>query len=414
MYIRKSIISFFALVLTGYLLLVAVYALPTAPMKRNVRESYELFRSEGAYRQLIKDWRSSQLDNFTDALILLNAESENQKSVWLEALDVKRQTAGSQSPVEDLVSIHSGENLNYTTASYARYWHGYLTYVKPLLMVFNYQQIRFVLMFIQIGLLFTVLYMMAIRNKVHYFLPLFLTYFFLNPLATALSLQFTPVYVLTMIEFIVILLFEDKYRQSKQLWFYHFFIVGCLTVYFDFLTYPIVTLGLPIIFLLSLYTDDLKDGMRGLFGSGISWGIGYSAMWSSKWIIATAVTGQNVFAQASDGIGMRMSFAKGDKVFGLLDVLRRNIDPNAFALQIILLLFFIFIIISFARKTFRADTRYIPIAGAALLPLVWYAALPNHSYIHSFMTYRDLSIFVFAISTIGMMALTGNKTIEKK
>ena len=65
-----------------------------------------------------------------------------------------------------------------------------------------------------------------------------------------------------------------------------FLIVGILTSYFDFLTYPVVTLGIPLCCYFLLESDRLWNNIKRLTGFSVSWAIGYAGMCAAKWVIA--------------------------------------------------------------------------------------------------------------------------------
>ena len=422
-HIKKYLITFLVLVLGGYLLLVIAYSLPTEKISENAAEAAMVFNNEGPYRQLnfgggrkeiysfmdsMQLSGNSTQDNFTDAIMLLNAEHPNDESVFVESLKVERVTSENQLPTDTLIALHTGAEQEYGTGSYARYWHGYLIFLKPLLLFFNYQQIRYFLSLIQLGLIAAVICLLAAKGKGVYCIPVVLAYFFLNPAVCSLSLQYTPVLVLTMTELLVILLNEERYEKNKRLWLYHFFIVGCLTSYFDFLTYPVVTLGVPVIFLLSQYEENWKEGLKELLGGCLLWGIGYVAMWAGKWALGSLITGQNVLEEAVHSISYRMS-AGADEVgaseIGRLDAIGRNLRANRFSLLLILAAFVVCFILSECRKTFRLQGKLIPTALAGLLPFGWYLVVSNHSVVHSWMTFRSLAVFVYALMTVAAMLL---------
>lgn len=334
--------------------------------------------------------------------MLLNAEYEGTEATWIEALNVTRLTAEEHNPAQTLVSLHTGETLDYKTLSYGRYWHGYLIYLKPLLIFFNYQQIRYILIFVQMSLVLGLLYLIGKKNKKGCFIPILSSIFFLNPVVCALSLQYTSVFVLTLLQIIVILIFEEKYKACMKLWLYHFYIVGCLTVYFDFLTYPLVTFGIPIAFMISQYTKDFKVGLKMLIGTGIFWLTGYGTMWMSKWLLGSLITGNNILASAVTSIEVRTSNTFNDVAFNAFDVIKANLDICQFTLQIFFLLFLICIIVGFILKSIRISLQIIPMLCIAILPFLWYVVLSNHSWLHPWMTYRELAISIYATMTICM------------
>ena len=63
------------------------------------------------------------------------------------------------------------------------------------------------------------------------------------------------------------------------------------------------------------------------------------------------------------------------------------------------------------KKRYSKDNKYnsdenkfipsllnsLPILAIGLMPFVWYFALTNHSYIHTFFTFRTLIVFWFAM-----------------
>ena len=427
--IKKYILSLLILILGGYLLLVFAYCLPTDTISDNVAEAALAFHQEGPYRQLnfgggrkgiYTFMESMQLsgnstqDNFTDAIMLLNAENTNVESAFTEALKVNRVTSGDQLPTDTLIALHTGEEQEYGVGSYARYWHGYLIFLKPLLLFFNYQQVRYLMSLVQLGLVAAVIWMLAARGKGAYCVPVVLTYFFLNPAVCSLSLQYNTVFVLTMTELVVILLRERRYAENRQMWLFHFFVTGCLTSYFDFLTYPVVTLGVPLVFLLSQYEESWKEGIRDMLGCCLLWGTGYVSMWAGKWAIGSLITGENVLGEAMGPIPYRMGSGAaelGITEFGRLGAIGRNFATNRFAMILILVAFAMCVAISMWKKTFYIGVRFIPVALSALLPFGWYLVVANHSVVHSWMTFRTLAVFVYALMTAGVMMLEKPKPV---
>lgn len=69
--------KFIAILAAGWLLglisLTLVYLLPTERMEQNVRSSMEVFYTESVYPQQVPGYKATQLDNETDAIMLLGA-----------------------------------------------------------------------------------------------------------------------------------------------------------------------------------------------------------------------------------------------------------------------------------------------------------------------------------------------------
>ena len=68
--LRNYIFILLISIFVGLAALFIVYLLPTDRMEANVRSSIDIFYTEGVYPQQAKGYKSSQLDNETDAIRL--------------------------------------------------------------------------------------------------------------------------------------------------------------------------------------------------------------------------------------------------------------------------------------------------------------------------------------------------------
>ncbi|MCM1540739.1 MAG: hypothetical protein NC121_05700 [Blautia sp.] len=269
--------------LTGYLLLVAAYLIPEEYMQENMIESAKNFEMN-TYPRLMGT-RNSQLDNFTDALMLLNASHvEEDESVFEQAVNVKRYGVVDRNPNESLINIYGEGGQEYEELSYARYWHGYLIFLKPLLALFEYGTIRYILMFVQLGLFVTLIVKLTTVDK-RMVIPTFMMWLFLNPVTIMLSLQFSTVIIITLMAMSAIVFGSEYLKEYRFVWNVFFFLVGGLTSYFDFLTYPLVSLGVPLTLWLFLNSDRIaggwnatKHGKVNLLGNGIPGYVGFEVV----------------------------------------------------------------------------------------------------------------------------------------
>ena len=125
--------------------------------------------------------------------------------------------------------------------SYARYWHGYLVFLRPLLFFMDYRGIRAL---INLGVVFTLLLITGtlIRQKRYcLILPFLCTALFLRPLAIAFSIQFSSVYYVMIFSLFLILVCRNQMEQDGR-YLYLFLINGMITAYLDLLTYPAAAL----------------------------------------------------------------------------------------------------------------------------------------------------------------------------
>ena len=99
-----SVGSLLAAILAGVVLLTAVYALPTRRMRHNVSISLPYLLAEGDRYQWAPYHNGTELDGFTDALMLSNAIFEGTGNPLQDALTNPRMefTPGDMVPVDSL------------------------------------------------------------------------------------------------------------------------------------------------------------------------------------------------------------------------------------------------------------------------------------------------------------------------
>ena len=292
----ESVALMLAFIAAGTLMLTAVYALPVGRMKSHIADSDELFNYEGIYPQIISGYKSSQLDNYTDGLMYATAIHPGSGNPLKDAMRNARYEYEDTNMVQSLNDyandVSAKEDQRYEI-SYPRYWHGYLVILKPLLLLFNVSEIRMINLVLQGGLLLLVLFLIRKRMGERWQIPVLLMAAVLNPIVLPLSLQFSWVYYIALAGSIVVL-WMKKRNPSRYLFL--FLSAGMLTSYLDLLTYPLITLGLPLV--LALLLENRMDWVGRLkltFGAIISWGAGYVAMWAGKWICAWLLGGINLF-----------------------------------------------------------------------------------------------------------------------
>ena len=222
--------------------------------------------------------------------------------------------------------------------------------------------------------------------------------------------------------------------------------VGVLTSYFDFLTYPIVTLGFPLcaFFLLNGNASAgkggnfrqsrqaakegipkgvgnggvLKDTVRRVVGYSICWGIGYAGMWAMKWIIADLTLHTGTIRDAvwsiigrTEAIGGRPRLNGGFYVIGLnlleYDHVIYPVMAGVIALASLAL------VVTACRKkgTAAVLTGLVPYLIIFCMPFVWIIVVQHHSALHARFTFRILAVAVLAVGCMGIKAL---ETMMKK
>lgn len=385
-------------ILCGTFLMEAIYLLPVQSMNRNMKESAETFQQEGTYPRVMSriGGKASQLDNFTDALMLLNAGYDGIESSNEKAMCVFRVNKIGSSPTDALIAYGNNEE-NLSAEEYPRYWHAYLLILKPLIAFFTYEQIRIINGMCQIILIGFFSYMMIKKKYGRYLAAFFSMYIFLNPFALIYSLQFSTVFYLFMIGMLAILLYHVKLKKNNR-YLYFFMVMGILTSYFDFLTYPLATFGMPIIMLqLVDFENNWRNKTKNILQYAFCWSFGYVGMWAGKWCVATLLLDQNIFMNAYAAIQSRTAMKTDTEELSIFLVIKNNIIAgNIFMIPTLVVIFY------YLKKLkinifFNMNKIYIPYIIIAICPLLWYFMATNHSHIHFWFTYRELSITIFSM-----------------
>lgn len=414
----KILILFFIFVLTGVVLLVAAYALPTDRMKKNVARSSALYDYEGVYPQIVNGYKSSQLDNYTDTLMLANAIYPRSSNVIREAMLVKKIEYVNLSMPLSLTSYANDVAGERYETNYPRYWHGYLIILKPLLYFFDVGDIRMINMIGQAIMIFAVIAQIMKRSggggRREYAIAFLMTILLLNPVAISLSFQCSWIFYIVLFALLVIWRGPSFLCGTNRFFYYLliFFVIGMAVSYFDLFTYPLVSLGLPLISILILERRvNWKSQMQLVILACITWGIGYVGMWGSKVIMGSVLTAGSITVDVLSRIVFYATAERNENI-PITESIYRSLKV---LLRWPYVLGFGGTFVYFIVEAYRRNRRFVW-KGRAALPYVPIMCLPllhmlvvKHVYFHYWFTYRELSITVFAGYSILLLCFAGKK-----
>lgn len=397
--------------LVGYLLLFIAYCLPAERLKQNVASGVDTLLVEGAQFEYAEGYKAAILDNTTDAIILGETvyPAEN---AFQDALSNPRLLyAGTNEPELSLMAyMKDNEKDERYVVTYPRYWHGYLVFTKLFFFFFDFADSRMFHLGLQV-VIFSCLICLLYRNKLQdYVLPLTAVFVLWNPASTGICIQYYACFYVTMFA-MMFLLWQWNWLMKDAFRCYIFFLmVGICTSYFDFLTYPIATLGLPLCIWI-IQSRPNKAHFRNLLANSVFWGMGYVGMWAEKWILASLVLKQNIIEDALANVMSRTSVSlppgsmeteQISRIGTVFTMVRTLIKwPYIFFLGIP---FICLLIYGIRKQCFTwnkmKNGQYLS-AGmlflVALYPLVWFFLTANHSFIHPRLVYRNMGVFVFAV-----------------
>lgn len=392
-----------AVLLAGIVLataaMLAVSALPVERIHENLSSDGPFMAKEGTYPKLVNGGYFSQLDNFTDAIILNEAIFDGPQGLMDRAMNVYHTEWDGVDKVScfNMASMGIG---NGQAVSYTRYWHGYLVLLKPLFMVFSYSQLRAVNGVCQLLLVcLAVLLLLRRRGLGRYALALVFVYLAMYPPALGSSLQFCPCFYIALLAVCALLRTPESAGPFRFRLI--FLLSGMATAFFDFLTYPLLTWGLPMTVYILLQKRRGWPMYVDLAAISLFWCAGYGGMWAGKWVVASLLTGANAFTSAFSTIEARTSLEAVDAPASLADVYVRQLSPlwqnTGFVLAAAAAV--AVYLVRGVRRGFRpllGMPALVPLVGVALAPFVWYTVAGAHSYIHFWFTFRTLGMTVFA------------------
>lgn len=377
--IFRYIRVFFILILLFSLGLILVDLFPNDYLEPQYSKSINQLESEEVYPNYLFSTDAAIMDNFTDMIMIKACRISDAYTNSIQAA--------------------FGNN------GYPRYWNGYLLFLRPTLSQFTYQQIRYINMFVLI-LCFCVCFS-GIHRKINIaaaigFAISIIACFFVF---IGESLQYFSVFILLFLVLIMIL-YNPKFQvlENSALLL---FAAGMMTNFFDMLTAPLLTLGIPLILILCLSAKNsesvsMSKQFSSIFTHSIAWCFGYAFCWIAKWTLGTLVLNENIFADALK-TGQLRTFGSESFPIDRLLMYKLNIETYYFSKghkPFVFIIAAITILIIFLFKYHIKNNIkkiIIPVLFIGIYPYIWFFVFANHSQQHYFYTYRIQAITLFAV-----------------
>lgn len=388
--IIRFVRCFFLLILLFSAGMILVCLIPNDALEPQFSKSVAQLEAEEVYPDYLFHSDASILDNFMDSIMV--------------------KTCSTSEAYENVFQAAFGNN------GYPRYWNGYLMFLRPVMTQFSYQQIRYLNMFLLLtGFCFC---FSGIHRKLNaaaaFGFAVSMIACFLVLIAE--SLQYFSVFMLLFVTVLLILYIPFFQKPSNAALL--LFAAGMFTNFIDMLTAPLLTLGIPLILIVCLNSQEkqqvtFREQLLLIIGNSLAWCFGYALCWISKWAIGTLVLGENVFEDALKTAQFRVG---GNETYPLDRALmfRLNINTYYFAkghkpafLILVCILFLAAILIRRRRESWA--NFLVPVLLVGTFPYIWFFVFSNHSQLHYFYTYRIQAISLFAV-----FAALGNAIDWKK
>lgn len=217
-----------------------------------------------------------------------------------------------------------------------------------------------------------------------------------------------------MISSIVLLLRLDKIKIFSLF----IFIVGCLTSIFDYLTVPLITIGmLSSIYLLKLLKEnkDWKYCFKFIIINSIIWLIGYLGTWLFKWVLYD-LTISSTKSMIDVGITQCLFRVQriSNTVYSEISVWNRILDfVSNMPLFILGTLMITILLRRFKYNIGVHNKSTFMFLLIAPMPIIWYIVLSNHTIVHFRFVYRHILLFMlgFLLFLNELLFNNLNKTI---
>ena len=278
--------------------------------------------------------------------------------------------------------IAPGDNIfeRAMVPEYGRYWHGYLVFLRPILMFFPYEEIKYIGLIIHIfGI--SIIYFSVKRISDFLAKGLVVSFFLYGWLTAWLSFQFYSTY------FIVYIAGSLATRIREETYPIFFFITGMIVAFLDLLSVPLLTLGIP---LLIIYAKEKRITFMHILLYCILWGIGYGLFWIAKPLIATYILQQDIIADFYHQAIYRIGGSSPRPA-------EIPIWLQAITLNGRVLIALVPIFLYFRKKIFWNIKCGMPLLFIGGMPVLWVCILANHSAIHYWFTARIFMISCFAL-----------------
>lgn len=409
----------------GFLLLAA--AVPQSSIEKNMKESAIYLCEKEVFFEAIEGVPATKIDHYADSITLNIAwnlsSDDNLRSTMLAAYhftklhnensNFHRAVFGKYPDFERYIDT---EALGIDTSlpewsqdgammQYMRYWHGSAALSRLLHLVMPIKSM-YILNTIFFIILLAVLVIMLIRKKLFdCIIALAFGLVLTSSWYVPFSLEYFYIYPIVIIQMIAVLILHDK--KKEDLYPFVILLGAMLINYFDFLTAETLSLTMPLILMIRLNYEN--KGVKFIAKNSVIWGVGYAGTWVSKWIISAIVLRENVMPYITGHIAERLGgeteglpemslpvFVYSAVMRNILNMFPAGYGTGGVFAGVILIIIAAYIAYVYRRKGF--DKK---VAGSflliALIPVLRFMVMHNHSYIHYFFTVRALCGTVFAL-----------------
>lgn len=385
----KYAITLVSGILLGMVLLTLAYMLPVNTENRDA--SYAVLDAEGWYPRTstvssedgyFLSFYPDVLDNSSDMIMLTIAMDSSDGNPLVRAM----------------------ESFSDYAESYSYYWHGYVAILRPLLLFFDFSEIRLLNSACQILIILLLGWLIGREKGIGYVLAFAASYILMNPRTVSMGLQYSWTFYIAYGGTLALLCKREFFEQKQRI-FCFFMIEGMLTSYLDLLTCPLLTWGIPLLWWIMIDRQEKKEAewIKAVVLSGCVWILGYAGMWAAKWAAATIILRRNVVRTAIEEVFLRSGAAETgmDNLTARWNAIYVNWRHYGYKVYAVILAgWLLWWICSTLWKKWNKSGKRYAFFLIGVSSVVWYMVLSNHTMIHHLFTYR-----IFGVSILAFLGL---------
>lgn len=416
----RWLLGFALLQVVFFGLLVVGQAVPDRPIIDRLADSVRA----GTYGpSSLPDRMGGIADSFTECVVVgtgLGAEPD--ASALARAVHMPR-IGNCKGGSAQILQLESGESV--VSSDYFKYWAGYTVIVRPLLATVGIEGVRvFSGAALLVGL---VLAWAGLRRTTGWPVALAL----MGPVLLASNVMSTPSTAFSHAMSLAVLFagvgctaLAARSRPSRGL-----AVVGLSAAaycYIDLMTNPPLAWSLTVAaFALVMAARERRwQRVLGLtLGASAVWIAAFAATWASRWLIAAITLGPGYTIDViRENVGFRTAGDNPTVLPGFGRAIGSNVQwwwermPTApYVLVVSLCIALAAVALGIWRDRRSAVLLTLVLAAPAVLPLLWFSVLNNHSQIHAFLAYRAVpgALGIIVAAGVGAAHLTGRRAATR-
>lgn len=376
----KCIFYIVCSILVGILFLGIGQLIPRSLVIDNVKKSYETLKEEGSYPIISA---GMFYDNWTDAYFLNTCITEYEGN-WFQNIIANAYTTNEENvnnPIES-INVAISEDANSFQVVHSRYWAGYVTLLKILLIFLSLEEIRTVIMAVTVLLLcitiINIYTVIGYRGVIPFILSILASGYITNAMCLVYSWD-----IILMLIAMNVCVYLHKNNKGNEYFYIMFTIVGIVYAYMNYWAFPLITLGFPLVLWSVLRYENKTDEwqlIKDNFIASICWTLAMVGTVVVKMILSVIALGNQTGSEHLQK-WMGFDYKITTRVRLTIERFLGGFLDEITSVRVIIALIFcvlIYLGIRYKNKLIHIREKSKALYVIMLYPCVWYAIFFEH------------------------------------